>query len=185
MISEDLSLTQGRLSIIVRSPLFQIELNKMMSKREESLYTIQEDFLDAAEAGVKFHKEILTSKPGTYPTDTKLKSATTMTVLAARLLRPGQPLPQLGTEDEGSYEERLRKVTIEESVKTVTKKEREEDVLDADLTSLLEADYPPSSELESDQDKDVLFGEITDGDDIFNPPIKIEETLARAVGEKG
>lgn len=183
-ISDDLGVGQARLSIIIHSPLFQVELNKMVAKREEQLYTIQDTFLDAAELGVKFHKEVLGAPAGTFTTDTKQKSATTMTVLASRLLRPGgQPSNGDGDESGISYEERLKKITIEESVKTVTQKQPSQDG-DVDIDTLLEGDYPPPLELETGVEEDVLFGEMVDEDDIFTPPIKIEETLAHAAGER-
>ena len=182
-IAEDMGITEGRLSIIRNSPLFQIELKKMLAKREEKLYSIQDNFLEAADLGVKFHKEVLEAQPGTFTTDTKQKSATTMTVLASRLLRPGAK-PDNGNGDESglSYEERLRKVTIEESVRTVHPKQDESEQKDID--SLLEGDYPPDSELEIGNEEDILFGEMVEDDDIFNPPVKIENTLSHAMGEK-
>lgn len=181
-IAEDMGISENRFSIIKNSPLFRLELRKMMAKREEKVYSIQENFLDAADLGVKFHKTVLEAQPGLYTADTKLKSATTMAVLASRLLRPGiQPSDGDGEESGLSYEERLRKVTIEESVKTVTHQSPPDDV---DVDKLLEGDYPPETELETGVEEDVLFGEMVDEDDIFNPPVKIEETLAHAAGEK-
>ena len=183
-ICEDLGISQARLSIIVHSPLFQLEMQKLIEKKEEQLYSIQEDFVDAAELGVKFHKEVLEAAPGTFTTDTRQKSATTMTVLASRLLRPGsQPSNGDGDESGMSYEERLRKVTIEESVRTVTPTLPQPQDADGCLEGLLEGDYPPPLELETGMEEDVLFGEMETEEDIFNPPVKIEETLAHAAGE--
>jgi hypothetical protein len=184
-IYEDMGISQNRFSIIKHSPLFQIELNKMMAKREEKLYSIQDNFLDAAELGVKFQKEVLESQPGTHTIEQKLKAATTMTVLASRLLRPGQPSNGNGDLNESglSYEERLKRVTIEESIRTVTHPQPQE-IDPIEIDTLLAGDYPPSSELELGNEEDILFGESEVEDDIFNPPVKIEETLARAGGEK-
>lgn len=154
-ICEDLGISQARLSIIVHSPLFQLEMQKLIAKKEEQLYSIQEDFVDAAELGVKFHKDVLSAPPGLYSSEMKSKSANTMTVLASRFLRPGGQ-PANGDADDETYEERLRKVTIEEVVKTkVAKVEKEEEspLDDNAIDALLVGDCPPDdvgAELERD-----------------------------------
>jgi len=193
-IAEDMGLTEGRFSIIRNSPLFQVELRKMMSKREERLFDIQENFLDAAGLGVKFHKEVLEQPTDPINKKDKVQSATLMTALASRLLRPGQQASPSngdgdGEEGEVSYEERLRKVVVEESVKTITHTPHlahTQDTQDEDynLDEMLERDHPPLLELETGNEEDILFGGVVEEDDIFNPPIKIEDTLAAAMGEK-
>lgn len=185
-IAEDLGISPNYLTIIRGSPLFQIELRKMMARREEKIFDIQENFLDAADLGVKFHKEVLEAQPGVYTTDTKMKSATTMSVLASRLLRPGVSQPSNGDGEEGgqSYEERLKRVTIEESVRTVSRPTLIDDNI-VDVDKLLEGEYPPETELETGLEDDVLFGEMVEEDDIFTPPMKIEEILTQVSGEKG
>jgi len=181
-IAEDLGISQARLSIITHSPLFLLEMQKLMAKKEEQLYTLQEDFVDAAELGVRFHKDVLNAPPGSYSTDQKFKSATTMTVLASRFLRPGMT-PSNGDLDDETYEERLRKVTIEERVRTVTPTlpHTQDDSIGID--EMLKGDYPPTLELETGLEEDILFGEMPDEDDIFNSPIKIEDTLTNAMGD--
>ena len=185
MIAEDMGMTEGRLSVIRNSPLFQLELRKMMSKREEKMFGIQENFLDAADLGVKFHKEVLEQPTDPINKKDKVHSATLMTALASRLLRPGVPSNGDGNgEEEGqSYEERLRKVTVEERVRTVTPTPSHTQDGNVDIDEMLEGDYPPPLELETGLEEDVLFGEGNDGDDIYNPPIKIEDTLSNAMGD--
>jgi hypothetical protein len=184
-IAEDMGITEGRLSIIKNSPLFQLELRRMMSKREEKLFDIQENFLDAADLGVKFHKEVLEQPTDPINKKDKVHSATLMTALASRLLRPGVPSNGNGDgEEEGqSYEERLRKVTVEERVRTVTPTPSHTQDDSVDIDELLEGDYPPTLELETGVEEDVLFGEMETDEDIFNPPIKIEDTLTSAMGD--
>lgn len=184
-IAEDMGITEGRLSIIKNSPLFQLELRRMMSKREEKLFDIQENFLDAADLGVKFHKEVLEQPTDPINKKDKVHSATLMTALASRLLRPGVPSNGNGDgEEEGqSYEERLRKVTVEERVRTVTPTPSHTQDDRVDIDELLEGDYPPTLELETGVEEDVLFGEMETDEDIFNPPIKIEDTLTSAMGD--
>lgn len=184
-IAQDMGITEGRFSIIKNSPLFRVELQKMMAKRQEKVYEIQETFLDAADLGVKFHKGILDEPTDLINRKDKMHSATVMTALASRLLRlDGHPSNGDGEEGELSYEERLRKVTIEERVKKVTPKQEQSQPNPLDIDDLLEGDYPPPLELETGVEEDVLFGEITGDEDIFNPPIKIEEILTNAVGDK-
>jgi len=181
-IADDMGITQGRLSIIIHSPLFQLELNKLMAKREEKLFEIQEGFLDAAELGVKFHKEILGSKPGEYLTETKLKSATAMTLLASKLLSTsaiGQPKPEL--DEELTYEERLRRVTFEEKVKLVPKDGTQKDEpVEENLEGLLTADYPPDEALALDTGGEGL-DELKE-EDPFSAPDKLDAILAKAGG---
>lgn len=184
-IAEDMGITEGRLSVIRNSPLFMLELNKMQSKREEKVYEIQETFLDAADLGVKFHKDILSVPTDPINKKEKMQSATLMTALASRLLRPpSQPSNGDGEEEgEVSYEERLRKVTIEESIRTVTPTPSHTQDDSVDIDEMLEGDYPPPLELETGVEEDVLFGEIETDEDIFNPPVKIEDTLSNAMGD--
>lgn len=187
VIAQDMGITEGRFSIIRNSPLFQIELRKMMSRREEKLFDIHENFLEAADLGVKFHKEVLEQPTDPINRKDKTHSATLMTALASRLLRPGVPSNGNGNgdgEDEGqSYEERLRKVTVEERVRTVTPTPSHLQDGSVDVDEILEGDYPPTLELETGMEEDVLFGEIDEGDDPFNQPVKIEDTLTKAVGD--
>lgn len=167
-IAEDLGITQTRLSIIIHSPLFQLELQKLLAAKEEQLYTIQEDFIDAAELGVKFHKDILSAPPGTFSTDQKFKSANTMTVLASRLLRPtGQPSNGDGNGEEETYEERLRKVTIEESIKTKVVKPQKEDeppLEENEIDALLIGESIPDDEAGTTLEGEIFS--ILDGEEI-------------------
>jgi hypothetical protein len=165
-IAEDLGITQSRLSIIIHSPLFQLEMQKLMAAKEEQLYVIQENFVDAAGLGVKFHKDVLSAPPGMFSTDQKFKSANTMTVLASRLLRPvGQP--SNGDGDEEGYEERLRKVTIEESIRTkVAKPQKEEEpsLEENAIDALLIGESVPDDEVGTTLEGEIFS--ILDGEEI-------------------
>lgn len=154
--------------MIVRSPLFQLELKKKLLRREERLVEIQDNFLDGAVLGTKFHKDIL---EGSYPTETKMKSATVMSTLAARLLvGGGRPDSQReGVPQDGrSYEERLKEVTIRETVKTVMapppnqplESGRESEVGDKEIEALLAESYPDYEEVDDLKEEDILFGSL-------------------------
>ena len=172
-IAQEMGMSQSRLSIIVNSPLFQLELRKKLARREVKFMEIQENLLEAANLGTKLHKEVL---EGNYPTELKMKSATVMAGLAMRLF----PVKEVSREDGGnggggSYEERLREVTVRESVRTVTKEEETPPQVDSEITKLLESEYPPEEAMVVDE-SDELFGEI-DPDDNFEPFPKEEEVL--------
>ena len=177
-IAREMGVTQGRLSIIIHSPLFQLEMRKLLLKREEKLFHIQENFLDAAELGTKMHKDIL---EGSYPTELKLKAATTMTVLVARVLKPGNGIPDGGDGEEKSYEERLREVTFRETVRKVSGKDGEasnDPETPQDVVGLLENIYPEDAALDIAGEEDVVFGAAKDEDDPFTTLTKTEDLVA-------
>jgi len=180
-VREDLGLSQSRFSIIVNSPLFQLELKKMMARRE-TLQNLENEFLETVELGVKFHKTVLEAQPGNYTTDQKLKSATTMAVLGSKFIKP-ESVPENGDghREELSYEERLRRVTVEESIKTFTPIHQE--APDEEILTMLESLHPPDQSLPVDDDIVELLGEEPE-DEIGDPPTRIDDILAQASGEK-
>jgi hypothetical protein len=137
-IAVEMSVTEARLSVIINSPLFQLELRKKMLRRAEQVLDFEENVLKGANLGARYHKEILESPPGTYPTEVKQKSATVMTTIGAKLIHPSNGGNGGNLEEGGkSYEERLREVTYKETVREVTQKEGsrldEEEIDEADL----------------------------------------------------
>ncbi len=147
-IAADLDITQARLSVIVHSPLFQLELQKKQAIRVERFVELQEGFLEASLLGVRFHKEVLEKPTDPINKGDKMKSAITMTALASRLIR--NPQPSLKEEEEvgegSSYEERLRKVTYEETVRKVDGGNGRA-LVPQDVVDLLEENYPPEDSL--------------------------------------
>jgi len=149
-----MSITEARLSIIVNSPLFQLELKKKQLRREERMLEIEDEILTGAKLGAQFHKEVLESKPGTFTTDNKMKSATVMTSIGAKLLHPGNG----GNGGEGgeskSYEERLREISFKETTRTYK---------DGDVKDQLEAEEIDMA--------DEVFGDVDEEERELPEPI--------------
>jgi len=161
-------MTEGRLSIIVHSPIFQLELQKRRIRKEALALEIQEEVLRAGKLGVEFHKHILEETPG-QPTEIKQRSATVMATLATKLV--GQPQPHSGGNGDGgngggsrSYEEVLRELTVREK-RTIVNQE-------AEAPKLVEENYPPDEEELSPFDD-----QQTEGEDDSTPFPKIEELV--------
>jgi hypothetical protein len=166
-IAGEMGMTQSRLSIIINSPLFQLELKKKMMRREEKMIDIEDNLLDGAKLGTKFHKDIL---EGQYPTDVKMRSATVMSTLGAKMLnsRNGGSSTIDESGEGKSYEERLREVTFKESIKVVTQKDP--------INDILNESYPPDDETDLEDERNLLFGPIEEESE-FDPSPKIETIL--------
>lgn len=186
-IQDEFGITPSRFSIIINSPLFKLELRKRMMKREEKLLDIQENLLEGAKLGSQLYKDILDSKSG-HPTETRLKAANSATSLVIKMLHsPDGGNGDVGGVEEGkSYEERLREVTIKESVKMITTPSKEGKEKD-EIEALLVENYPPEVEEELMDEKDLLFGHLGEGEEGgegegeegFEPTEKIEDILPR------
>lgn len=119
-IARDLEMTESRLSIIVNSPLFQLELKKKQLRRAEQLLDLEDSILKGANLGAKFHKDILEDDKNIYPLEIKSRSATILTQIGSKLIRSANSSSEgLESGDGKSYEERLREVTITERVRTI------------------------------------------------------------------
>jgi hypothetical protein len=166
-IADQMGMTEGRLSIIVNSPLFRLELKKKMMRREEKMVDIEDNLLEGAKLGTKFHKDIL---EGIYPTEIKMRSAIVMSTLGAKMLnvRGGGNGGSEEGEEGKSYEERLREVTFKESIKVVTQKDP--------ISETLSENYPLDDESDIEDERDLLFGPITEEDGI-DPSPKLEDIL--------
>jgi len=128
---------------------------------------IEDNLLEGAKLGTKFHKDIL---EGQYPTEVKMRSATVMSTLGAKMINSrngGSSIIEESGEGK-SYEERLREVTFKESVKVVTKK--------GEIDETLNESYPSNDETELEDERDLLFGPIEEESE-FDPSPKIETIL--------
>jgi len=155
-IARDMGMTGGRISIIINSPLFQLEFKKKLMLREKRVIEIQTNILEAAVTGSKLERDVLEDQ--SLPLGIKLKVAQEVNQRALRLMEMGReratPIQEVDGGG-GSYEERLRKVTFEEKVTTVTPKtdlEGEEggtgSQIDPDeIEKLLEEGRPSEEEL--------------------------------------
>ena len=169
-ISKEMSITEARLSIIINSPIFQIELKKKMLRRAEQVLDLEENILKGANLGAKFHRDILESPAGTYPTEIKMKAATVMTTIGSKLIHPSNGGPSNGGEEIGgkSYEERLREISFKETIHTVH-------------TIGEGGDPDVRDQLDSEEidEADMVFGEI-DGDELEMAP-----SIAEIIDGKG
>jgi len=156
-ISKDLSITEARLSVIINSPLFQLELKKKMMRRAEQVLDLEDNILKGANLGAKFHRDILESPTGTYPTEIKMKAATVMTSIGAKLVHPSNGSGQSNLDEMGgkSYEERLREVTFKETIREVKEEPNVRDQLDA----------------EEIDEADLIFGDVEGEEVEFAPPL--------------
>ena len=121
-IAEDMGLNEGRLSIIVRSPLFKLELKKLQARREERIFSIQEKLFEAGEKGVQLHLDIIEDNfrvkgsdgAETYmmlPVELRQRSATAVLAIVGRITKATAPGGDGGDE---SYERILRETTTRE-----------------------------------------------------------------------
>lgn len=177
-IQEEFGIAPSRFSLIINSPLFKLELRKKMIKREEKILDIQENLLDGAKLGSQLYKDILDNKNG-YPTETRLKAANSATGLVVKMIHSsegGNGDGGIGGSLEGkSYEERLREVTIKESVKMITASPKEEG---DEIKTLLAESYPPSLEDDLEDESNLLFNPLGEKEEEeFEPMKKIEEIL--------
>lgn len=187
-IAVDLGMSESRLSIIVNSPIFQLELRKRRMRREALALDIQEEILEGGKEGVHYHRQLLNDqlKGVTAAPELKQKSATVLATLGARVITPTSPRNGNGGVDEGvskSYEERLKEitkeVTMKETVRTIeTQKVEEESEGDPDITKLLEGDYPPDEEEESPFEENQPELES-------DPLPQLDDLIGKLGGEKG
>ena len=177
-IREEFGITPGRFSIIINSPLFKLELKKKLLKREEIIFDIQENLLEGAKLGSKLYRDILdpTNADG-YPTETKLKAANAASTFAVKLINSSNGGNGGNGDESGegkSYEERLREITVRETIRTVTPLPGEKD----QIIDILAENYPLVEEDETPPEADLLFGRV-DVEEDFEPLKSIEEVLPK------
>jgi len=158
-IAKDLSITPGRVSIIVNSPLFKIELRKRLIKQAQKITDIKETILDGTLAGVRLHTEVVGNKVAGQPAsiEDRIKSATVLASLGMRLIeRAETPLtPPLTRDDHKSYEERLREITVREVTRTPLPDqdgpvpETNQEPL-GEIVEILSRDLPPDDLIEAE-----------------------------------
>jgi len=153
-IAEEKGMEISHLSKIINSPLFKLEFRKRELRREQKFLDLEDRIVESALKGVEFHADVIDNPKLIYPTEMKFKSASLMAHLGARLLERKKSLeisPPNGDgpfdeEGDGTYEERLQKVTIEQR----TKKRLPPSI--AKMDSIIEPNYPPEGDLISEEE---------------------------------
>lgn len=147
-IARDMGLNEARLSIIVNSPLFQIELKKAQKRRDEQLAEelsgrIYKKLAETTERAIDVHSEILEKEA--LPLQIRQRSATDVINLYIKTTK-GSPLS--AEEDiEPPYERRLREFVYRET--EVRKMNQEEPPLD--LNYLLDEEEKEALEEEAEE----------------------------------
>ena len=120
----DIALDMGRnemaLSVIIRSPLFQMEYRKLKDREMEDILEIRQEVIEAGKMGAKLHRRVISGKTedwaelATSPVDIRIRqrSATDMLALATRITKINSINPQ-EADGSASYER-----ILEETVTT-------------------------------------------------------------------
>jgi hypothetical protein len=112
-IARDLGMSQSRISIIVTSPLFQLELRRQLKKRQTRILAIEDRIIDASESGAELLKSIVNNEEITLPyrVDAGNKA---LTHLFGRILRqmPSIEPTEPTNPSDLSYEKRLEREVI-------------------------------------------------------------------------
>ena len=155
-IARDLGMNEGRLSIIVNSPLFQLELRRLQHRREERINSIQDKIIEGAEKSITLHNQIIDGvimlKDGEgeiavdLPISARQQSATAIANLFLRLTKGSSLSP--GEEEEGGYESRLEREVIFKETEIKRKKSTPLDIA-------LDVNLPPDYVLDR-EDEEVL-----------------------------
>ena len=112
-IAQDMGITQSRLSIIVNSPLFQLNMRELQNRRNENIIKIQDELIEAGLKGVRLHNRVICDNE--MPIETRQRSATSVLNIVGRVVKTEQG----GSSNEGSdqpYERRLKEVILREEV---------------------------------------------------------------------
>ena len=142
-IAFSLGMDESRLSVIVNSPLFQLELRKMQRRQEDRIALIHEKIIEGADKAITLHNQIIDGvvqmREGNedisviVPLAARQQSSTAVANLFLRLRKGSSLNPDDDGEGE-SYEERLEKeVTFKTTTVRKKKKSEEADALDAEL----------------------------------------------------
>ncbi len=149
-------MSQSRISIIITSPLFQLELKRQLKKRQTRILAIEDTIIDASESGAKLLKDTVENQDIMLPfrVDAGNKA---LTHLFGRILRqmPSIEAPASTDPADLPYEKRLeREMTFKET--TYVPKDG------SGAGSLDEPDSGmPPSELLAEAEEDAL-NDITD-----------------------
>lgn len=166
-IAEELGFDEHRFSIIVRSPLFQLELKKEQRRKDENLREETRErtygkIIDAAEKAIDLHASMIDGKIAftdadgvtayvDLPFNLRQASATAVANLFLRLTR-GAPL---SPEEELNvpYEKKLKEVIIRQTEIVTKGGGNEGEKLSAEeVGELLETSYLPEEELSDGSD---------------------------------
>jgi hypothetical protein len=189
-IAKDMGMSNMQLSIICNSPLFLLEYHRMVAKRSEKVFEIQDTLLEAAAAGAQLHRDILTPPAGgvDQPTMIKQKSASDVLKMVSGMVRITKQQDE-PDESDLPYEERLREVRITEHERVykggVATSVPGPDHPDPDpgvnpeIEQVLASEYPPESALPSDQE--VVEEELEgDQEDEFDEEDELEPGVEEA-----
>lgn len=162
-IARSLEMTESRLSIIVNSPLFQLELRKMQRRQEDRVAAIHEKIIVGAEKAVDLHNQIIDGAVTmTDPEDghelkvyvplaARQTSGTAIANLFLRLHRGGALDPAEEDGQEG-YESRLeREVTFKET--ETVRRRGGKTALPSAVDDTLNATHPTLSDLDDADDE--------------------------------
>ena len=162
-ISIDMNVDESRLSVIINSPLFQLELRKMQRRKEDTISAIHEKIIVGAEKAISLHNQVIDGSitikdsdgvdiPVQLPLSARLISSTAMANLFLRLTKGASLNPQ---DEDGNetYEESLQKQVTFTETKIVKKKGQSKEV--DELAETLNDGFPPLDLLE-DADNDAL-----------------------------
>jgi DNA-binding CsgD family transcriptional regulator len=162
MIGEEMGVSPQRVSQIVNSPLFKLELKRRMIKREQRTLEIHDEVLQAAAVGSKLIREVIEDPKGAYPLGVKLelaKEATKMAVKLTTMIGSPDRNPQGSDAGDGSYEETVQRMTLEKRRVAFTPKEDTSPMRDPGIESLLREDRPqltgetPGSQIDPQEDE--------------------------------
>ncbi|MEM2125698.1 MAG: hypothetical protein QXQ53_04805 [Candidatus Methanosuratincola sp.] len=115
-IARDLGMSVSRVSIIVNSPLFQLELKRQLKKRQKRIHDIEEMVMDAAEAGAELMKKSLANPNVPLPIRVEIGNKA-LTHLFGRIIRQ-MPSVEVESTDPNNlpYEKKLeREITLRET----------------------------------------------------------------------
>jgi hypothetical protein len=144
-VAEECGLTEGRLSVIVNSPLFKLEFQRYQRRLEDKVAAIHEKIITGAEKAIDLHNEIVSGvvkmKDGQedilvqMPLQARQSSATAIANLYLRLTKGSSLNP---SDEEGeTYEQKLEHEVTTKDTLTIRKQppkeeneEREESIIE-------------------------------------------------------
>lgn len=168
-IANDLGMSQSRVSIIVTSPLFQLELKRQLKKRQSRILAIEDTIIDASESGAKLLKDTIENQDIILPyrIDSGNKA---LTHLFGRILRqmPSLEAPESDNPADLPYEKRLEREIIMRETTYVPKNGGQAGSLNEP-----EGGMPTPELLEQEEEdalNDILGGDDDDVEDVVDLP---------------
>ena len=162
-IAQDLGMSQSRISIIVNSPLFKLEMKKQLMKRQARILSIEDNIIDAGETASQLLKDTVSNENIVLPyrIDAGNKA---LAHLFGRILRqmPSIEPPESENPEDLPYEKRLEREIILRETTFVPKN-------GGQSGSFSEPDSPPPELIESEEE-DAL-------NDILNDEVDVEDVI--------